>query len=165
MIGIYSRDNLAGQLGGALDAALARRQAAVDRSAGYRNNDVKAVTNMLKSIGYDQEDPDEKRLRELEAEKAEVKAAEQAEIEESMRRSAEALKYRRAMMSAAQPMAMPVQDGFIPQSKSNELLTGNSGVPDYFSVMRNPVNWNYNPEEEARRSTRHYGYGDYMGVY
>ena len=84
MIGIYSRDNLAGQLGGALDAALARRQAAVDRSAAYRNNNVKAATDFLKSIGRYAEtsrgDELDQKLESLEAELAEAQA-EQAEKE------------------------------------------------------------------------------------
>lgn len=83
-MGIYSRDNLAGQLGSSLDMALARRQAAVDRSVGYRNNNVKAVNDLFKSVGRyaetSQGDELDKKLDALEAELAEAQA-EQAEME------------------------------------------------------------------------------------
>lgn len=154
-MGIYSRDNLASGLQNALDAALRRRDEYVKQDAARRDANVEAINRLVKSIGYSGEDDLDERKRELLAEKAELQKAQE---EESLKRSAEALLRR----PAAQPMAIPVKSGFLPSEVASNVIAGEKPVPDYYGVMTNPV-WNVEPEQ--KRSLRHYGFGDYMGVY
>lgn len=152
---IYSRDNLASGLQTALEAALRRRDEYVQQDAARRDANVKAINSLVKSIGYAGEDDLDEKKKELLAEKA---ALQKAQEEESMKRSAEALLRR----PAAQPMAMPVKSGFLPSEVASNVIAGEMPAPDYYGVMTNPV-WNVEPEQ--KRSLRHYGFGDYMGVY
>ena len=154
-MGIYSRDNLASGLQNALDAALRRRDEYVKQDAARRDANVEAINKLVKSIGYSGEDDLDERKKELLAEKA---ALQKAQEEESLKRSAEALLRR----PAAQPMAIPVKSGFLPSDVASNVIAGEMPTPDYYGVMTNPV-WNYEPEQ--KRSLRHYGFGDYMGVY
>ena len=154
-MGIYSRDNLASGLQNALDAALRRRDEYVKQDAARRDANVEAINQLVKSIGYAGEDDLDERKKELLAEKAELQKAQE---EESLKRSAEALLRR----PAAQPMAVPVKSGFLPSEVASNVIAGEMPAPDYYGVMTNPV-WNYEPEQ--KRSLRHYGFGDYMGVY
>lgn len=154
-MGIYSRDNLASGLQNALDAALRRRDEYVKQDAARRDANVEAINKLVKSIGYSGEDDLDERKKKLLAEKAELQKAQE---EESLKRSAEALLRR----PAAQPMAIPVKSGFLPSDVARNVIAGEMSTPDYYGVMTNPV-WNYEPEQ--KRSLRHYGFGDYMGVY
>ena len=154
-MGIYSRDNLASGLQNALDAALRRRDEYVKQDAARRDANVEAINKLVKSIGYSGEDDLDERKKELLAEKASLQKAQE---EESLKRSAEALLRR----PAAQPMAIPVKSGFLPSDVAGNVIAGEMPTPDYYGVMTNPV-WNYEPEQ--KRSLRHYGFGDYMGVY
>lgn len=152
---IYSRDNFAPALQSALDSALRRRDEYVKRDAARRDANVKAVTDFMEGIAYAADDDLDEREKKLLAEKA---AAQKAQEEESTKRSAEALLQR----PAAQPMAMPVKSGFLPSDVASNVIAGEKPTPDYYGIMTNPV-WNYEPEQ--KRSVRHYGFGDYMGVY
>lgn len=152
---IYSRDNFAPALQSALDSALRRRDEYVKRDAARRDANVKAITDFMEGVAYAADDDLDEREKKLLAEKA---AAQKAQEEESMKRSAEALLQR----PAAQPMAMPVKSGFLPSDVASNVIAGGKPTPDYYGIMTNPV-WNYEPEQ--KRSVRHYGFGDYMGVY
>ena len=156
-MGIYSRDNLASGLQNALDAALRRRDEYVKQDAARRDANVKAITDMMKVAGRAAESTSEMEDK-LEKLQEERKAILKAQEEESLKRSAEALLRR----PAAQPMAMPVKSGFLPSDVASNVIAGEMPAPDYYGVMTNPV-WNYEPEQ--KRSLRHYGFGDYMGVY
>ena len=87
MAGIYNRDNLAQQLAPAIEAALARRQAYLDREAQRRNQNAQALGNFAKALGrtyetWDGKD-DEAKLAELQKEREEAIA--QQEYEQSVR--------------------------------------------------------------------------------
>ena len=86
-MGIYERDGMGSALSAALNQALARRQAAVERSAGYRNANVAAITGLIKSLGrageMSEKDELEKKMDSLKAELAEAQAA-QAEKERNV---------------------------------------------------------------------------------
>lgn len=155
MAGIYTRDNLAQILSAGLENAL-RRQSERTKTENARIADnVKALNSFVKSVGYAEEDDLDAKLKKLQMEKL---AAQKAQEEESMKRSAEALLRR----PAAQPMPMPVKSGFLPSDVASTVIAGEKPAPDYYGIMANPV-WNYEPEQ--KRALRHYGFGDYMGVY
>lgn len=79
MAGIYQRDNLAQQLAPAIEAALARRQAYIDREAQRRNQNAQTIGNFAKALGrtYETWGSDEEKLAALQKEREEAIAAQQ----------------------------------------------------------------------------------------
>ncbi len=71
MPGIYSRDNFAAGLQNALEAALRRREAYMQRDAARRDANVKSITNFMDEVGRSAEEGAEQRdkLAALEAER------------------------------------------------------------------------------------------------
>lgn len=85
MAGIYTRDNRQALLANALQNALNRREAAVARDEQRRKENFKALGDTMKAFGrayeaYGMED--EEKLKQLEAERAEVVAAQQEHDQE-----------------------------------------------------------------------------------
>ena len=85
MAGIYQRDNRQALLANALQNALNRREAAVARDEQRRRENFKALGDTMKAFGrayeaYGMED--EEKLKQLEAERAEVVAAQQEHEQE-----------------------------------------------------------------------------------
>lgn len=85
MAGIYTRDNRQALLANALQNALNRREAAVARDEQRRKENFKALGDTMKAFGrayeaYGMED--EEKLKQLEAERAEVVAAQQEHEQE-----------------------------------------------------------------------------------
>ena len=87
MAGIYQRDNLAQQLAPAIEAALARRQAYIDREAQRRNQNAQAIGNFAKALGrtYETWGSDEEKLAALQKEREEALAAEKYEQQVAQR--------------------------------------------------------------------------------
>ena len=85
MAGIYQRDNRQALLANALQNALNRREAAVARDEQRRKENFKALGDTMKAFGRAYESygmDDEEQLKQLEAERAEVVAAQQANDQE-----------------------------------------------------------------------------------
>lgn len=84
MAGIYQRDNLAQQLAPAIEAALARRQAYIDREAQRRNQNAQAIGNFAKALGrtYETWGDDEAKLAALQKEREEAIKEQQAQDQE-----------------------------------------------------------------------------------
>lgn len=61
MPGIYSRDNFAAGLQNALEAALRRREAYVQRDNARRDANVKSITNFMDEVGHSAEEGAEQR--------------------------------------------------------------------------------------------------------
>lgn len=91
MAGIYQRDNRQALLANALQNALNRREAAVARDEQRRKENVKALTDTMKAFGraYETYGEDAEHLKELEAERAEVVAAQQEHDQEMRDQRAE----------------------------------------------------------------------------
>lgn len=87
MAGIYQRDNLAQQLAPAIEAALARRQAYIDREAQRRNQNAQAIGNFAKALGrtYETWGSDEEKLAALQKEREEALAEEKYEQQVAQR--------------------------------------------------------------------------------
>jgi hypothetical protein len=85
MAGIYQRDNRQALLANALQNALNRREAAVARDEQRRKENFKALGDTMKAFGRAYESygmEDEEKLKQLEAERAEVVAAQQEHDQE-----------------------------------------------------------------------------------
>lgn len=142
-MGIYERDGMGSALSAALNQALARRQAAVERSAGYRNANVAAVNSLLKSLAYAGDDEDEARLKELKAERNAAEKASEAAIDESMLRSAEALQARRmaspvgpkTYMQPSGPLAGPGMQYDRAMGMQGYAPNSSITVPDYSMIL------------------------------
>lgn len=79
MPGIYSRDNFATGLQNAIEAALRRREAYVQRDNARRDANVKAITNFMDEVGRSAESGADQRdkLAALEAERNEILKAQE----------------------------------------------------------------------------------------
>lgn len=93
-MGIYSRDNLASGLQNALDAALRRRDEYVKQDAARRDANVEAINNLIEGLAYAHEDELDDKKKKLLAEKAALQKQQQDALEDSMKRSGEALEGR-----------------------------------------------------------------------
>lgn len=110
-MGIYSRDNLAPTLQSALEAALRRRDEYVKQDAARRDANVEAINSLVKSIGYSGEDDLDEKKKELLAEKAALQKQQQDALDDSMKRSGEALeeriKARNILKTGMTPSGLP----------------------------------------------------------
>lgn len=88
-MGIYSRDNFAPALQGALDAALRRRDEYVKQDAARRDANVETINNLIEGITYAHEDELDDKKKKLLAEKAALQE-EQDRLAEAAKRGDEA---------------------------------------------------------------------------
>ena len=125
MAGIYNRDNLAQQLAPAIEAALARRQAYLDREAQRRNQNAQAIGNFAKALGrtYETWGDDDAKLAALQKEREEAIAAQQAHDEElrSMFHNIEEPSYGDSYTKA---MLNKDMAGYVPMSKYTDAMAG-----------------------------------------
>ena len=130
MAGIYQRDNLAQQLAPAIEAALARRQAYIDREAQRRNQNAQAIGNFAKALGrtYETWGSDEEKLAALQKEREEAIKAQQEhdnELRAEMASSMMPSTINGPSISSAYAQAM---QGYTPASSYV--------VPNYSDVLR-----------------------------
>lgn len=110
-MGIYSRDNLAPALQSALESALRRRDEYVKQDAARRDADVETINNLVEGVTYAHEDELDAKKKELLAEKAALQKQQQDALEDSMKRSGEALeeriKARNILKTGMTPSGLP----------------------------------------------------------
>lgn len=126
MAGIYNRDNLAQQLAPAIEAALARRQAYIDREAQRRNQNAQAIGNFAKAVGrtYETWGDDEAKLAALKKEKEEAIAAQQERDQEL-----------RGMLDRGQPTG-PSTSEYYAQAMQGYTPVSSYVVPNYSEVLK-----------------------------
>ena len=129
MAGIYNRDNLAQQLAPAIEAALARRQAYIDREAQRRNQNAQATGNFAKALGRTWETwgDDEAKLAALQKEREEAIAAQQEHDQE----------LRDEMASSMFPnVGGPSTSGYYAQAMQGYTPSSSYVVPNYSEVLK-----------------------------
>lgn len=157
MPGIYSRDNFAAGLQNALEAALRRREAYVQRDNARRDANVKAITDMMKVAGRAAESTTEQedKLAKLQEErnailKAVMDANERSLAAEQLMQGyrpnsalaipdKETAAYQSAMMQGYAPANSYRMDGFYyPNSRQPATYSqpGTADNYDYLSAMQ-----------------------------
>lgn len=129
MAGIYNRDNLAQQLAPAIEAALARRQAYLDREAQRRNQNAQAIGNFAKALGRTWETwgDDEAKLAALQKEREEAIAAQQEHDQE----------LRDERVSSMFPnVGGPSTSGYYAQAMQGYTPASSYVVPNYSEVLK-----------------------------
>ena len=131
MAGIYQRDNLAQQLAPAIEAALARRQAYIDREAQRRNQNAQAIGNFAKALGRTAEtygQSDEAKLAALKKEREEAVAAQQERDQE--------LRDERASAMMPSTINGPDVSSSYAQAMQGYTPASSYVVPNYSEVLR-----------------------------
>lgn len=132
MAGIYQRDNLAQQLAPAIEAALARRQAYIDREAQRRNQNAQAIGNFAKALGrtYETWDgkSDEDKLAALQKEREEAIQAQQENDQE--------LREERASLMMPSTINGPSVSSAYAQAMQGYTPASSYVVPNYSEVLR-----------------------------
>lgn len=138
MPGIYSRDNLAQQLAQAIELAQQRRERTQAVEDARREANVKAVTDFAKALGrtYETWGDDEAKLAELQKEREEAIAAQQAHDEEmrSMFHHTEEPSYGD---SYAKAMLNKDMAGYVPMSKYTDAMAGYVPTEAMYSARPN----------------------------
>lgn len=130
MAGIYQRDNLAQQLAPAIEAALARRQAYIDREAQRRNQNAQAIGNFAKALGrtYETWGDDEAKLAALQKEREEAIQAQQENDQE--------LREERASLMMPSTINGPSVSSAYAQAMQGYTPASSYVVPNYSEVLR-----------------------------
>lgn len=130
MAGIYQRDNLAQQLAPAIEAALARRQAYIDREAQRRNQNAQAIGNFAKALGrtYETWGDDEAKLAALQKEREEAIQAQQENDQE--------LRNERASLMMPSTINGPSVSSAYAQAMQGYTPASSYVVPNYSEVLR-----------------------------
>ena len=130
MAGIYQRDNLAQQLAPAIEAALARRQAYIDREAQRRNQNAQAIGNFAKALGrtYETWGDDEAKLAALQKEREEAIQAQQENDQE--------LRNERASLMMPSTINGPSVSSSYAQAMQGYTPASSYVVPNYSEVLR-----------------------------
>lgn len=137
MAGIYTRDNLAQILNTGLENALKRQGERTKTENARIADNVKAINNFVKSVGYAEEDDLEKKLKKLQMEKLAAQKAQEEMLGKSMERSGEALndRYRDFMLGGGLKTAMSPSGPSNGPGVSYEQVMGMKGyVPYGFTV-------------------------------
>lgn len=129
MAGIYQRDNLAQQLAPAIEAALARRQAYIDREAQRRNQNAQAIGNFAKAVGrtYETWGDDEAKLAALQKEREEA-------IKEQQENDQELRDERASSMLPS--VGGPSTSNYYAQAMQGYTPASSYVVPNYSEVLR-----------------------------
>lgn len=130
MAGIYQRDNLAQQLAPAIEAALARRQAYIDREAQRRNQNAQTIGNFAKALGrtYETWGDDEAKLAALQKEREEAIQAQQEHDQE--------LRDERASSMMPSTINGPSVSSSYAQAMQGYTPASSYVVPNYSEVLR-----------------------------
>lgn len=130
MAGIYQRDNLAQQLAPAIEAALARRQAYIDREAQRRNQNAQTIGNFAKALGrtYETWRDDEAKLAALRKEREEAIQAQQENDQE--------LRNERASLMMPNTISGPSVSSSYAQAMQGYTPASSYVVPNYSEVLR-----------------------------
>lgn len=130
MAGIYQRDNLAQQLAPAIEAALARRQAYIDREAQRRNQNAQTIGNFAKALGrtYETWGDDEAKLAALQKEREEAIQAQQENDQE--------LREERASLMMPSTINGPSVSNTYAQAMQGYKPASSYVVPNYSEVLR-----------------------------
>ena len=171
MAGIYQRDNRQALLANALQNALNRREAAVARDEQRRKENVKALTDTMKAFGraYETYGDDAEHLKELEAERAEVVAAQQANDQEMRDQRAEYMSAQSESARIADAMRQYDEDVKQRKAVNDYLLKMNGGPYIQEQSYASAMNGYNNPSTVNRmamsgyRPTSAMG-GDYMSI-
>lgn len=129
MAGIYQRDNLAQQLAPAIEAALARRQAYIDREAQRRNQNAQAIGNFAKALGrtYETWGDDEAKLAALQKEREEAVAQQENDQE---------LREERASLMMPSTINGPSVSNTYAQAMQGYTPASSYVVPNYSEILR-----------------------------
>lgn len=130
MAGIYNRDNLAQQLAPAIEAALARRQAYIDREAQRRNQNAKTIGDFAKALGrtYETWGDDEAKLAALQKEREEAIQAQQENDQE--------LRDERASYMMPSTINGPSVSSAYAQAMQGYTPASSYVVPNYSEILR-----------------------------
>lgn len=130
MAGIYQRDNLAQQLAPAIEAALARRQAYIDREAQRRNQNAKTIGDFAKALGrtYETWGDDDAKLAALQKEREEAIQAQQENDQE--------LRDERASLMMPSTINGPSVSSAYAQAMQGYTPASSYVVPNYSEVLR-----------------------------
>lgn len=171
MAGIYTRDNRQALLANALQNALNRREAAVARDEQRRKENFKALGDTMKAFGrayeaYGMED--EEKLKQLEAERAEVVAAQQEHEQELRDQRAEYMSGPSESARIADIMRQYDEGVKQRNAVNNYLLEANGGPYIKEQSYANAMNGYQNPSTVNQMAMAGYrptsAMGNYMSI-